>query len=60
MKTPYITAILALGERIKGANNGYLFAPTEAEIKLAKDNPNIFTYTYNSSNEFFPHKIELK
>jgi len=60
MKTPYITAVLALAERIKGTNNGYLFAPNGDEIKLAKDNPNIFKYTYNSNNEFFPHKIELK
>lgn len=58
MPSPYIASIVALGERIKSTNHGYLFAPTDAEIKLAKENPNIFQYTFKAG--MFPHKIELK
>lgn len=59
MDTSYISAVVALGDRIKLSNNGYLFAPTLAEVKLAKENPNIFKYTFNPANNHFPHKIEI-
>ena len=60
MKTPYLNQIIELVERINLTNNGYLFAPTDTEIKLAKDNPNLFKYTLAQGNTHFPHKIEFK
>ena len=56
---PYVTKILALCASINLSNNGYLFAPKDDQIELAKENPKIFKYTFNSANTSFPHKIEL-
>ncbi len=68
METPQITKgilsidteIETLIERIKLSNNGYLFAPSPAEIATAKANSNLFKYQFNPANSSFPHKIELK
>jgi len=51
--------ITELTEKIKSTNNGYLFAPSESEIKVAKENPSVFNHTFNLS-AIFPHKISLK
>lgn len=29
-------------ERIKSTNNGYLFVPTQKELEIARQNPDIF------------------
>ena len=40
---------------IAGTNNGYLFAPTGEQIKVARENPDRFTLAYG--NETFPCRI---
>ena len=52
--------IAALVASIKITNNGYLFAPNQHQITIAKANPHIFDYSYNRNAAFsFPHKIAL-
>lgn len=47
-------------EKIQLTNNGYLFAPSESEVALAKKFPDVFQYSYGRSTQMFPHKISLK
>jgi len=47
-----------LRDLIKLTNNGYLFSPKEWQVRVAKENPRLFKYTYNPRNNVFPHKIE--
>jgi hypothetical protein len=54
---PTITELI---EKIKSTNNGYLFAPSESEIKVAKENPSVFVYTHFQKTAIFPHRISLK
>ena len=54
------TEVENLIEKIKSSNNGYLFAPSESEITLAKKFPDVFKYTYCYFYSSFPHKISLK
>lgn len=46
-------------EKIQLTNNGYLFAPSESEITLAKKFPDVFNYI-NVQSGLFPHRISLK
>lgn len=53
--------ITELTDKIKSTNNGYLFVPSEYEIKVAKENPNVFNYTCSLfAAAAFPHRISLK
>ena len=52
--------ITELTEKIKSTNNGYLFAPSQSEIKVAKENPSVFVYTRAHYKATFPHQISLK
>jgi hypothetical protein len=45
--------------KIKSTNNGYLFAPTTAEIKLARAYPEKFLIV-NTNDYFFHTNISLK
>jgi hypothetical protein len=46
--------------KILSTNNGYLFAPSEKEIDIAKAHPSVFLHVHKQGQEFFPHKISLK
>lgn len=50
---------VTLIEKIQSSNNGYLFAPSECEITLAKKFPDVFNYI-NVQSGLFPHRISLK
>jgi hypothetical protein len=45
--------------KIQSTNNGYLFAPTEKEISIAKAHPTVFL-VYVTGGENFPTRITLK
>lgn len=46
--------------RILGTNNGYLFAPSQNEIDIAKKHPSVFIHVCNMNQDIFPNKIMLK
>jgi hypothetical protein len=45
--------------KIKSTNNGYLFAPTGWDIKIAQDHPETFMVIHRPG-AIFPYKISLK
>jgi hypothetical protein len=54
-----IVAKNELIESIKLSNNGYVFAPSAAEIACAKENPDVFEY-HSMYVGPFRHFIALK
>jgi len=58
VSTKYPT-VAELKERIQSTNNGYLFAPSEAEISVARANHDVFTLIPNAGIAGKP-KIMLK
>lgn len=52
--------VAALIEKIQSTNNGYLFAPSLAEISIAKAHTSVFELKQNPNAEHFPNKISLK
>lgn len=47
-----------LAREIASTNNGYLFAPTGNQIKVARENPDRFITVYG--NETFPYRISVR
>lgn len=45
--------------RIQSTNNGYLFAPTNWDIKIAKENPDTFEVLHRPGH-IFPYRISIK
>lgn len=57
---PPSNPIVDLILKIQSTNNGYLFAPSENEILIAKYHPTVFELKQNPSANHFPNKIFLK
>lgn len=50
-------ASTSLRQKIKGSNNGYLFAPSGEEIETAKANPAMFRVAHDPRATDFPYRI---
>lgn len=49
-----------LRDRIKGSNNGYLFAPTPEEVYVAMKYSQIFDVQFAALADNFPIRISLR
>jgi hypothetical protein len=45
--------------RIKSTNNGYLFAPTDWDVKIARNYPETFEVLHRPGH-MFPYRISIK